>query len=56
MSNRPPSYPLPTQHLLNAAMRLAAQLEEARLYSAAAYASMAADHIRKAQPSQPETP
>jgi hypothetical protein len=54
MSSQSPSYPLPTQHLLNAAIRLAAELEEARLYGAAAYASMAADAIRSAEPPQAE--
>ena len=47
MSSQPPAYPLPSQHLLNAAMRLAAQLDDARLYQAAAYASMVADVIRR---------
>ena len=46
MSSQPPAYPLPSQHLLNAAMRLAAQLDDARLYRAAAYASMVVDAIR----------
>jgi len=41
----PPSYPLPSQHLRNAAARLAAELDDARLYRAAAYASMAVDAI-----------
>ena len=38
-------YPLPTLRLSNAATRLAAELDEAKLYKAAAYASMAADAI-----------
>lgn len=46
MSSQPPAYPLPSQHLLNAAMRLTAQLDDARLYRAAAYASMVTDAIR----------
>lgn len=41
----PPSYPQPTQHLRNAAARLAAELDDARLYRAAAYASMVIDAI-----------
>ena len=41
----PPPYPQPSQHLRNAAMRLAAELDDARLYRAAAYASMAVDAI-----------
>jgi hypothetical protein len=39
------TYPLPTLRLRNAATRLAAELDEAKLYKAAAYASMAADAI-----------
>ena len=39
------AYPLPTLRLSNAATRLAAELDEAKLYKAAAYASMAADAI-----------
>ena len=39
------TYPLPTLRLSNAATRLAAELDEAKLYKAAAYASMAADAI-----------
>src|SRR5688572_8618128 len=38
-------YPLPVEHLRNAAQRLAAELDDARLFQAAAYASMAADAI-----------
>ena len=42
----PPTYPLPVvERLRNAANRLAAELDDARLYQAAAYASMAADAI-----------
>ena len=42
----PPNYPLPVvERLRNAANRLAAELDDARLYQAAAYASMAADAI-----------
>ena len=42
----PPIYPLPVaERLRNAANRLAAELDDARLYQAAAYASMAADAI-----------
>lgn len=41
----PPSYPQPTQHLRNAAARLTAELDDARLYRAAAYASMVLDAI-----------
>ena len=41
----PPSYPQPTQHLRNAATRLAAELDDARLYRAAAFASMVVDAI-----------
>jgi hypothetical protein len=41
----PPIYPLPVEHLRNAANRLAAELDDARLFQAAAYASMAADAI-----------
>ncbi len=41
----PPSYPEPTQHLRNAAARLAAELDDARLYRAAAFASMVVDEI-----------
>jgi hypothetical protein len=40
-----PSYGLPTVRLRNAAMRLAAELDEARLYPAAAWAAMVADAI-----------
>jgi hypothetical protein len=40
-----PIYPLPTEHLRNAALRLAAELDDAALYKAAAYASMVADAI-----------
>ncbi|HEX6374337.1 MAG TPA: hypothetical protein VFZ91_01305 [Allosphingosinicella sp.] len=36
-------YPPPVEHLRNAALRLAAQLDEAREYQASAYVSMAAD-------------
>jgi hypothetical protein len=36
-------YPPPVEHLRNAAMRLAAELDEAREYQASAYVSMAAD-------------
>jgi hypothetical protein len=39
----PPVYPPPVERLRNAAMRLAAELDEAREYQAAAYVSMAAD-------------
>lgn len=46
ISSEPPSYPPPEQHLLNGAMRPAAELDEARLFRAAAHASMAADAIR----------
>jgi len=46
VTDQPPlTYPLPTQHLRNAAVRLAAELDEASLYKAAAHASMAADAI-----------
>lgn len=46
MADRQPlTYPLPTQHLRNAAMRLAAELDEVRLFKAAAHASMAANAI-----------
>lgn len=46
MPETPPLiYPLPVEHLRNAANRLAAELDDARLYQAAAYASMAADAI-----------
>lgn len=42
----PPIYPLPVvERLRNAANRLAAELEDSRLYQASAYASMAADAI-----------
>ena len=41
----PPSYPLPSQHLRNAAAHLAAELDDARMYRAAAYASMVVDAI-----------
>lgn len=41
----PPTYPQPTQHLRNAAARLAAELDDVRLYRAAAYASMVVDAI-----------
>jgi hypothetical protein len=44
-SDKGPSYPLPTVHLRNAAIRLAAELDEAGLFHAAAYASMAVDAI-----------
>lgn len=40
-----PIYPLPTERLRNAALRLAAELDDAALYKAAAYASMVADAI-----------
>jgi hypothetical protein len=40
-----PTYPLPAGRFRNAAMRLAAELDEAHLYQAAAYASMAVDAI-----------
>lgn len=36
-------YPPPVEHLRNAAMRLAAELDDAREYQASAYVSMAAD-------------
>jgi hypothetical protein len=39
------TYPLPTLRLSAAATRLAAELDEAKLYKAPAYASMAADAI-----------
>lgn len=55
MPSEPTSYPLPAQHFLNAAMRLAAELDEAQLYRAAAYASMVADAIRRgAEPAKEE--
>jgi hypothetical protein len=38
-------YPLPTRHLRDAAMRLAGELDEVRLYNAAAHVSMAVDAI-----------
>lgn len=42
----PPIYPQPVvERLRNAANRLAAELDDAQLYQAAAYASMAADAI-----------
>ena len=40
-----PIYPLPSEHLRNSALRLAAELDDAALYKAAAYASMVADAI-----------
>ena len=43
----PPIYPPPVDRLRNAAMRLAAELDEARLHQAAAYASMAVDVIER---------
>lgn len=48
-SEEPPAYPLPAQHLRNAAARLAAELDDAKLYKAAAYASMVADAIDAGQ-------
>lgn len=45
MAGEPPIYPLPSEHLRNAALRLAAELDDAALYKAAAYASMVADAI-----------
>lgn len=42
----PPTYPLPVvERLRNATNRLAAELDDAGLYQAAAYASMAVDAI-----------
>jgi hypothetical protein len=38
-------YSLPTRHLRDAAMRLAGELDEVRLYKAAAHVSMAVDAI-----------
>lgn len=43
--DEPPIYPLPSEHLRNAALRLAAELDDAELYRAAAYASMVAEAI-----------
>ena len=45
----PLTYPLPTERLRNAAMRLAAELDDAHLYRAAAYASMAVDAINQSR-------
>jgi len=44
-SNGPIIYPLPTERLRNAALRLAAELDDFDLCRAAAYASMVADAI-----------
>jgi hypothetical protein len=43
----PAIFPPPTDRLHEAAARLADQLDEARLYEAAAYVSMAVDVIRR---------
>lgn len=45
MAETPLIYPLPVERLRNAANRLAAELDDARLFQAAAYASMAADAV-----------
>lgn len=46
VTDEPPLiYPLPTRHLRDAAIRLASELDEVRLYKAAAHASMAVDAI-----------
>jgi hypothetical protein len=46
MTAAPPSYgPASIERLRNAAMRLAAELDEARLFQAAAHVSMGADAI-----------
>ena len=54
MPETPLIYPLPVEHLRNAANRLAAELDDARLFQAAAYASMAADAISRG-PAPPPT-
>lgn len=46
-SNGPIIYPLPTERLRNAALRLAAELDDVSLCRAAAYASMVADAIEE---------
>lgn len=44
----PPNYPpAPTQQLRNSALRLVAELDDARLYQAAAYAAMAVDAMER---------
>ena len=44
----PPIYPpAPVEQLRNSALRLTAELDEARLYQAAAYASMAVDAMER---------
>jgi hypothetical protein len=45
VSDPPLTYPIPTERLRNAAMRLAAELDDAQLCGAAAYASMVVDAI-----------
>jgi hypothetical protein len=48
MPPTPPSYePASIERLRNAAMRLAAELDEARLFQAAAHVSMGADAINR---------
>lgn len=43
MPAEPPIYPLPVEHIRNAALRLVAELDEVKLYQAAAYVAMAVD-------------
>jgi hypothetical protein len=54
MTATPPSYgPASIERLRNAAMRLAAELDEARLFQAAAHVSLGADAINRGPAPEP---